>query len=230
MKTGYVYKITSPRNKVYIGSTINLKNRLYHYSSHNCKKQYKLYSSLKKYGFENHTIEVLEEPVLEILRQREHYYGMLYDTLSKNGLNLSLPKSNAKYESMTKDTRDKIAESHKGKKLSESHRLKIIEALKKRVVSEETRLKISTSLKGIKHSLERRRKISEGNKGKIISEHTREVLSKINSKEVLCLETGIFYDSVKEASNVLGINSNYLSRMLRGVRRNRTSMTYIKNK
>ena len=61
MNIGYVYLITSPSNRLYIGSTSNLKKRIYSYSNLNCKTQTKLYNSLKKYGWENHTFEVIWE-------------------------------------------------------------------------------------------------------------------------------------------------------------------------
>jgi group I intron endonuclease len=70
-----VYKITSPTNKIYIGQSINIKNR---------KNQYikldkscigpKLYNSLKKYGWENHVFEVIEECILEQLNEKEVFY------------------------------------------------------------------------------------------------------------------------------------------------------------
>ena len=31
---GYVYKITNPNNRVYVGSTINLKRRIYQYKKY----------------------------------------------------------------------------------------------------------------------------------------------------------------------------------------------------
>lgn len=227
MKTGYVYKITSPSGRVYIGSTINIKSRLYHYKSYNCKQQYKLYASLKKYGYELHEVEVIEEPIREDLRKREHYWGMYYDTLSSNGLNLSLPKSDEDYATISQEARDKMSKARKGKKLKKEHRDNIVSALTGRVLSPETRLKISNSLKGKKHTEERKLKISIGNKGKKHTEETILKLTELNTKLVLCLETGIYYKSVREASDIFGISSNHLSRMLRGVRTNKTTLIYV---
>ena len=48
LKIGRVYMITSPSNKVYVGSTIQaFKNRWKFYHTLNCKQQRKLYNSLK---------------------------------------------------------------------------------------------------------------------------------------------------------------------------------------
>lgn len=227
MRTGYIYKITSPSGKTYIGSTNSIKNRLNHYKTYNCKKQYKLYASLKKYGFENHTIEILEEPHLNNLHAREHYWGMIYDSLSKQGLNLMLPKGDSIYPVMSEETKRKIGEANRGRKRKKEDVAKIVANLRGRVLSDKTRQKISESLKGKKHSKERRRKISESNKGRQISEKCKQSTRDRMSKPVLCLKTGVYYNSATEASLAYNINSNHLSRMLRGVRRNRTSLTYV---
>jgi group I intron endonuclease len=70
-----IYKIISPTNKVYIGQSINIEKR---------KKQYiklnkscigpKLYNSLKKYSWESHIHEILEECTLEQLDKKEIFY------------------------------------------------------------------------------------------------------------------------------------------------------------
>lgn len=59
----YIYKITSPSGKVYIGQTKNLQNRLAYYKwlGKRLEKQPKIFRSLKKYGWKNHTFEILLE-------------------------------------------------------------------------------------------------------------------------------------------------------------------------
>ena len=45
-----IYKITSPTKKIYIGQSINIEYRIESYKKLiRCKKQIKLYNSLKKY-------------------------------------------------------------------------------------------------------------------------------------------------------------------------------------
>ena len=46
------------------------------------------------------------------------------------------------------------------------------------------------------------------------------------SKDVVDLSTGIFFYNVKDASESLGINKNYLRGMLNGQKRNKTNLTY----
>lgn len=79
-----VYKVTNPKGKVYIGSTIDYKRRLVNYETLVCKNQKKLYNSLLKYGFDKHVFEVLCYCDKSDLRQKESYYGHLYNCLGEH--------------------------------------------------------------------------------------------------------------------------------------------------
>lgn len=54
-----IYKITSPSNKVYIGQSSNIDRRMIEHKYRSKTKNLKLYSSIRKYGLENHKIEIL---------------------------------------------------------------------------------------------------------------------------------------------------------------------------
>lgn len=116
-----IYKITSPTNKIYIGSSNDIKNRISKYKNLKCRSQRKLYNSLKKYGWDNHLFEIIEECDVKILLERELYYGIMFNVLDKEtGLNSRLPKSGEHYTYMSEDTKRKIGEKNriinKGKK------------------------------------------------------------------------------------------------------------------
>lgn len=68
-----IYKITNPKGKIYIGQSIDIERRFKEYKGVYCKNQRKLYYSLKKYGWENHKFEVIEECNEKNLIQRENY-------------------------------------------------------------------------------------------------------------------------------------------------------------
>ena len=76
MKLTGIYKITSPTGKIYIGQSVNIKNRFkqYKYISNNKIIGPKLYNSLKKHGFENHQFEIIEECIIEQLNGKEIYW------------------------------------------------------------------------------------------------------------------------------------------------------------
>jgi hypothetical protein len=70
-----IYKIINPNNKIYVGKSKNIFQRFSSYLKlQHCKQQIKLYNSLKKYGPENHTFEILEECDMSIIDEREIYW------------------------------------------------------------------------------------------------------------------------------------------------------------
>ena len=111
-----VYKITSPSGKVYIGSSCDIETRFYQYKVLHCDKQTRLYNSFMKYGVENHVFEVIEECTIDNVRERELYYGVLYDVLSdEKGLNCRLPKEGEACSYMSEETKRKIGEANRVK-------------------------------------------------------------------------------------------------------------------
>lgn len=97
-----IYKITSPSGKIYIGQSSNIENRKYYYEKLHCTKQIKLYNSIKKYGWDNHTFDIIEECSLKQLNEREIYWGQYYDVLGEKGLNLRLGDANGLCSEETK--------------------------------------------------------------------------------------------------------------------------------
>jgi group I intron endonuclease len=117
-----IYKITNPQNKIYVGQSLYIEERFRKYSKLNCKRQPKLYYSLKKYGFENHIFEIIEECSIEQLNEKEIYWGVKFDVLGENGLNLKLGNGKG---SLTNITKQKISNSMLGKKKTQEHCLNL---------------------------------------------------------------------------------------------------------
>jgi hypothetical protein len=109
-----IYKITSPLNKIYIGQSIDVERRFKEYQKHQqiTTIGQKLFNSLKKYGYINHQFELIEECELSILNEREIYWGLKFNVLGNNGLNLRLGNSNG---ICSNETKDKIGLGNKGK-------------------------------------------------------------------------------------------------------------------
>lgn len=84
-----IYKITNPKEKIYVGKSKNIEKRFKDYKNiQGCKQQRKLYYSFKKYGIENHKFEIIEECTVEQLNEREIYWINKLDCI-KEGLNLT---------------------------------------------------------------------------------------------------------------------------------------------
>ena len=224
-----IYKITSPSGKIYIGQSVNIEKRINNYRNKNCKKQIKIYNSLIKYGFENHKFEILCECEINSLNELERYYQDLYNVISKNGLNLSLTKSNDRSGYRSEETRKKIGLWHKGKKMSEEAKKKI----SSRNISIETRKKMSESKKGIKLTEKHKNKISISNKGNIIPNNVREInreRMKGNTrfnKKVINIETNEIFESAKTLAKTLNVDYSNFCKKITGYIKNNTPYRYL---
>lgn len=138
-----IYKITNPKGKIYIGRSINIFKR---WSEHKYESKSLIYRSINKYGFENHKFEIIEQLNTldnDKLNELEIYYIQKYDSTNvKIGLNLCKGggrlgfkhsahtiekmkrnrkgKKNSLGRIVSQETKNKIAESLKGNKLSQS--------------------------------------------------------------------------------------------------------------
>jgi group I intron endonuclease len=165
-----IYKITSPTNKIYIGQSINIENRVLKYKLNDCKNQKILYSSLKKYGFDNHNFEILCYCEISELNDKERYYQDLYSAIGLNGLNCKLTTCKDRSGLLSEETKRKISTSNKGRVISDKEKLRLKTLNVGRKASEETKMKMSLSKVGKqsamlnkKHSKETKQKMSENN-------------------------------------------------------------------
>jgi group I intron endonuclease len=222
-----VYKITNNVNgKVYIGQSINIKNRWKdHIYALNRKDSscVLLQRAWNKYKQESFSFEILELCTEDELDDVEVKYIDIYDAIN-NGYNIESGGNKNKH--LSEETKQKLRESHLGK-----------------VASNETRKKMSESRTGEKnpmygqtHSEEARRKISEAKKGKPgyprtdyqkecarlanlgkeVSEETRKKISEANKgniphnknlKQVYCIELNKVFENASSAGKELNIRS-----------------------
>ena len=193
---GYIYKITSPSGKIYIGQTIDINARKNKYKYLNCKNQTRLYRSLLKYGWKNHIFEIIE--IVEIdniyqLNSLEVEWISKLDSFNQ-GLNCTLGghgNSGRKYseeskikmrnsqlgKKQSKETIEKRVKNLVGKKRSDQFKENLSKIKKGIAVSEEVKQKLSEINKGKKLSNETKFKISMSSKGRVVSEETRRKIS-----------------------------------------------------
>jgi group I intron endonuclease len=109
-----IYKITSPTNKIYIGQSINIeKTWKYRYKNiEGCKKQPKVYRSLKKYGYDTHKFEIIEECSEDKLLERETYWKNYYKVLDIPSLCCRIDGRSGR---LSEETKSKLSKALKGK-------------------------------------------------------------------------------------------------------------------
>lgn len=129
------------------------------------------------------------------------------------------------YESIKIEVIQLISDKKKGVKLSEEHKRKTSETLKGRKRPQEVIDKIVKTRKesgGWKHSDETKNKIRSNNgmkrqevrdklKGREISDETRKKLSDVSVHKRACIIDGVWYESIREASNQLDIKWDMVS-------------------
>ena len=200
---GFVYMITSPTGRIYVGSAVDVEERWkdYIYVSQ-CKSQPKLYNSLKKYGPESHTFEIVWAGPIEDMYRYETLIGWGFNVLDRENLNCKLPKLSDKYNSYSEETLLKMSNSQKLRK-----------------ISDETKLKMSESHLGEKSywfgknmSEEACLKMSKSKKGKVFSKEFLQMVADINKIPVLQFDLdGNFikeWPSAKDAGICVGISNS----------------------
>lgn len=193
-----IYKITSPTGKIYIGQSINIPQRISNYRNEKCSAQPKLYNSIKKHGFDTHTVEVLHECLVNDLDSLECYYIDLYGSFeSKHGMNLR--SGGGANHTCSEETKQKIRRKRQLQTFSEETKKKLSDIARNRskddnkriyggkIVSDETRKKLSISSTGRKHRPETIEKMSMVQKGKKVSDVAKQNMK--NAKQNISKET-----------------------------------------
>lgn len=198
-----VYKITNPEGQVYVGASTILPRRFKYYRSVSSKNQVKIYNSIQKHGYDNHVFEILEECPIELLKEREGYWGSFYNVLSDFGLNGSLPKGEFISMGVNSDIR-------KGRSLRMQNENNHFYGKRH---SEEVKEILRMTHLGKKHTIEHRQKVSQNH-------------AKCMAKLVVNLETGIFYESCSEAARSINAPISTLKSRLNGSLINNTPFRY----
>jgi group I intron endonuclease len=222
-----VYLITNRVNgKRYVGqSEVELETRWkWHVTSSRCPssagyQKMAIVRAIAKHGPDAFDRQVIEEcSTQEELDAAEIRWIAELGTFGKAGYNLTMGGHGIKGYRHTEDTKRRMSESRKGKKMPEGHRLRLIEYNRNRVVSEETREKMRLARTGIGHSLEACTKISEALCKRV--RKTKQVSQKSDGAIVA------IFSSAKEAAIAVNGNVNHIRECCLGTTNRRTHRGY----
>jgi group I intron endonuclease len=174
-----VYKVTSPTGKSYVGQSLDIHKRWHQYKKHFFQKQYKLYYSIQKYGYENHIFTILEECAELDLNIRERFWQDFYNVV-EDGLNLTLTNSEEKKKIFSQEVKDKISKAQKGKTLTLEHRQKLSEARKQ--LPDEIKKANGYKNRNRKRSEQFKDNLSDKKRGQLKSEQTKQKMRKPKSE------------------------------------------------
>lgn len=118
-KDYYIYKHTSPNNKIYIGYSCQQKPEYRWRNGKGYIKNPLMWNAIQKYGWENFKHEILETGLsFNDANLKEIYYIKLYKSDKRNfGYNLTTGGSNP---NQTKEAREKNRNAHIGKRFYRS--------------------------------------------------------------------------------------------------------------
>lgn len=203
-----IYKITNPKGKIYIGQSINIEDRWEKGHKYLVGSGLKLKNSLKKYGWENHILEILEECEIKELNKKETYYIKEYNSYV-NGLNSTQKGGAEGYRNeVWRQNHSKGLKGRKGywkgkKRLNHSKFLKENGCGFNYIRTEEHKQNLRDKLSGKKLSKDTREKISKNKIGK-------------KTKKIQCIETNHIFNSIKECSEVMNISKGCICSYVKG--------------
>jgi group I intron endonuclease len=208
-----IYKITNPKGRIYIGQSVRIEIRFKYYKRLDCKTHRSLYSSLLKYGHENHVFEIVELCDIGMLNEKERYYQDYYNVIGLSGLNCRLVSHGEKSGNLSAETIAKISIANTGKKRSKE--LVSLLALYNKMGI--------IGIKGTRHSEKTRQKMKDNNTRAMLGKnHNSEIRSIIKESALKMWQkrgvrlifdpiSGIYYDGIKEAAFAYGINTSTLT-------------------
>lgn len=135
MKSNEVYKITNKiTNKIYIGITNQGSGARYrhHWYEARTGESAPIHRSMKKYGEENFTLEIIDfADTYEELKEKEKYYIKLYNSMDRAiGYNLTEGGDGTFGRLHSEETKEKIRQKAIGRKASEETKKKMSEQRK----------------------------------------------------------------------------------------------------
>lgn len=231
-----VYVHTNKQNGMrYVGITSQEPETRWS-SGYGYYKQEHFFRAIKKYGWRGFEHEVVASDLsLEEAAREEQRLIALYNTTDKRfGYNKSIGgEAGAKGVIVSDKERKRRSETLKQLWQRESFR-KSVDQARRRTVSEETRQKMSFAQKGHTVSDETRRKLSEAKKGVPLGKRTPKQIQHMKEHHaggaekspVVCLETGVFYESINDAVRATGINKKGISGCCRKVKHYNTAGGY----
>jgi group I intron endonuclease len=170
-----VYCVTNRMNRrQYVGQTsrsLQERKREHEKDVVRLSRKMPISRAVNKYGREVFDWEVLCEcQNQEELNEKEKFFISSLNTLVPNGYNVHEGGSPGE---LSKETREKLAATLRGRSFSDAHRAKLKEAWKTRVITPEHRKKMTEGARRICVTEGYRKRMSEALRGRVISEEHR---------------------------------------------------------
>jgi len=178
LSPGFLYRLTFPNGKVYIGITSRTVERRFaeHCKNATAGRPQAVSRAIAKYGATAVMVETLVAAPWAYLVELERRAISHFGTMGDGGYNLTLGGEGVLGLIASDETRAKLRTAQTGKKLSEETRAKMRESSKARVLTDELREKFRLANLGKKNRPESIEKTRQANIGKKLHPHQIEQL------------------------------------------------------
>lgn len=220
MNTHIIYRLVFPNNKVYIGQTCkNFNTRLAYYKSDTYNKKSIRYTaliskSIRKYGWNNIKKEIICTVPEEFVDETERYFIKKFNSLAVNGQGYNIEDGGNKNKHHSEETKKKIGNIHRNKKVSKETRKKQSIARQGKtsprkgiILSDDVKEKIRKTLIGRKHtieSIEKNKKASQKSYKIIYPDNSIRI---INGLKKFCKQNNYSYTAV--CNHIMGTVKSY---------------------
>ena len=236
--------------KKYIGITCQEPNQRFR-NGKGYKTNQHFFSAIKKYGWDNFSHEILFENLTkDEAMKKEIYLISKYNTRDPSfGYNITPGGEVCRGEDSpwygrhhTEETKRKMSEKRRGVPKAEEWKKKVSESHKGRIFSAETRKKMSQNhadFSGEKNPCFGKKLSKEHIEKMVKASKTDESIAKMkqnkkwysgkenpNAKRVMCIETGIIYDTVNDASKEIGCSPTNISAVCHGYRKHAKNLHF----
>lgn len=246
-RQAFIYKITSPSGRIYIGQTLYLKSRLTMHKSLAKRSKCKLHASIKKYGWNNHVVEILEDGLFtkERLDELEIRYIAQFDCFKK-GLNMTLGGDGVWGYIKSDEVLERQSQKMTGEKnpfYNKKHSPEVIEFLRQRstgkTLSAESRKKVGDASRGNSHAIgfshtdEAKKRMSiaskgnQHNLGNKVSQDVKDRRAKKQRQKVYSSVADKTFNSIQECSDHFGLHNSTIASMFAGKIINRFGLVKI---
>lgn len=202
--------INKINNKRYVGITKQDPETRWHSGNGYNNSEY-FWRAIKKYSWKNFEHKILYENLTKEEAEKIEIQLIAEWKTADRAYGYNIANGGNHIGSVSEETKKKISNGRKGI-ATELHRTK------------KTKKKISESLKGIKRSDETKKKMSDFAKSRGMSEITKQRFAEANEKRkisVICILTGVEYESASEAARQTGLCKSTILRHCNGMLKNK---------